>query len=99
MNLSITEIHKNSLQNLNKIKELLAQSDESGNQILEQLSIDREKLLKINKNVDEVDSNVSIGRRILRKMNWQDDKNKVIIGTSAVVIAAAAITAGVLIKK
>ena len=50
-------------------------------------------------NVDKVDNKVSIGRRILRKMNWQDDKQKIIIGGGAIVVAAVAITAGVLIKK
>jgi len=99
MNSNIQEIHASSMQNLGKIQQLLAESDELGARTLEQLSIDKEKLLKVKKNVDEVNSQVNVGKRIIRKMNWEDDKKKIIVGGSAVLVAGAAITAGVLIKK
>ena len=99
MNPNIAELHANSMQNIDKIKQLLAESDESGARTLEQLSIDKEKLLKIRKNVDEVDNKVGISRRIIRKMNWEDDKKKIVVGTGATVVTAGAITAAVLIKK
>ncbi len=98
-NSNIAELHANSMHNIDKIKQLLAESDESGSRTLEQLSIDKEKLLKVRNNVDEVNNKVGISRRIIRKMNWEDDKKKIIVGTSATVVAAAAITAAVLIKK
>ena len=74
MNPNITELHANSMQNFDRIKQLLAEADESGVRTLEQLSIDREKLLKINKNVDDVNSKVSISKRIISKMKWEDNK-------------------------
>lgn len=75
-NSNIAELHANSMHNIDKIKQLLAESDESGSRTLEQLSIDKEKLLKVRNNVDEVNNKVGISRRIIRKMNWEDDKKK-----------------------
>ncbi len=99
MNLNISEIHNNSMQNLHKITQILAETEDIGSKTLEQLSIDKEKLLNINKNVDQVNEKVSISRRILRKMNWADDKKKLAVGGGSALVAAGAITTAVLIKK
>ena len=99
MNPNIIELHANSMQNLDRIKQLLAEADESGARTLEQLSVDKEKLLKINKNVDDVNSKVSISKRIISKMRGEDNKKKIIVGGVATVATAVAITSAVLIKK
>ena len=99
MNPNITELHANSMQNLSKINQLLAESEDIGARTLEQLSIDNEKLLNVKKNLNDANNKVSIGKRILRKMNWEDDKKKVMVGGGAILVAAAVITTAVLIKK
>lgn len=99
MNSNISEIHNKSMDNLHKITQILSETEDIGSKTLQQLSIDKEKLLKINNNVDNIDEKISIGKRILRKMNWADDKKKIVIGGGSAIVAAAAITTAVLIKK
>jgi hypothetical protein len=96
---NIEEIHANTMQNLQKIHHILTESEQQAQITSQQLQTDKEKLLKIKKSTDEVNETVNWGRRIIAKINRKEDKNKIIVGGVAALVAGAAITAGVLIKK
>jgi hypothetical protein len=99
MDPKISSLHAQSMKNIDTIKQLLAESDETGARTLEQLSADKEKLLKLNRDIDTVNEKVSIGRRIIRKIGLEDDKKKIIIGATTTAVVAAAITTAVIVKK
>jgi ActR/RegA family two-component response regulator len=62
---------------------LLAGCEESAASISEQLSIDREKLLRIKKSVDQTDNNINFARRIVNRMNKRNTKEKLAVGATA----------------
>jgi DNA-directed RNA polymerase subunit H (RpoH/RPB5) len=96
---TIYDLHTNTMNNLDKIKQLLVESNQSSYKCLEQLSIDKEKLFKINNNVDIVNNDAKLGNHIVRKINWRDNKKKIIVGSSALFVTATAVLSAIFIKK
>lgn len=99
MSSTIQDMHNNSMNNLNKIHSLLSDCNDSATSVIEQLAIDREKLLKINNNVDKVDKEVNFSRKIVSKMNLRETKNKIMMGVGTCLATIGTILAVFLIKK
>jgi arsenate reductase-like glutaredoxin family protein len=91
--------HKNSIDNLIRARTLLANCEESGCATIQQLEIDKEKLINIQKNVDNTNNIINTSRRIIRKINNNDNKIKITAGILAGLVTVGAIITGVLLKK
>jgi len=100
MNSNIEDIYNNSNNNLNKIKNLLADCEKSADLTLEQLEIDKEKLIKINKNIEKVDEQSKQSRKILNNIEKTEIKRKVITSLGLGLTTIGAVIATIfLIKK
>jgi hypothetical protein len=92
-------VHEQTMNSMSEINKMLAQCEENGTTTLQQLSIDREKLLEMNKKIDGVDEKLNFSRRLINKMIRASDKAKIIAGVTGTLIVGAVITVGVFLKK
>lgn len=100
MNSNIEDIYNNSNDNLKKIKSLLQDCEKSANLTLEQLETDKEKLIKINKNIEKVDEQSNQSRKILSNIEKTEIKRKIITSLGLGLTTIGAIVATIfLIKK
>lgn len=99
MNSNLKDVYNNSNDNLNKIKSLLQDCENSENFILEELDNDKEKLIKINQNIEKVIDETNISKKILSKFENRETKRKVFIGIGLGFATIGALIAGILFVK